>query len=94
MRFRVSSAFVSAWLIVIAHIGCHVGNNRVQKSRLSRQLFFFRQAQTLIFAPEIDQGLDESSERLLSEGVERGTKKGIETPLHLEERKERFVYQL
>jgi hypothetical protein len=36
--------------------------------------------------------LDEARERLLGEGVKRGTKKRIETPLHFEERKERFVY--
>ena len=50
VSFRVSDALLGARRIVVAHVSRHVGHDRIQKSRFSRQRFLLCKLQALVLA--------------------------------------------
>ena len=84
MGFGIAGAFKVPGAVMVAHVGGHIGDDRIETGAFFRGGFFFCQRQAVVRAAQIDKRLNNARQRLLKNRVQGGAKKRVEAALDLE----------
>ena len=84
MRLCVPGALVVSRRPMHAHVGPHVDNDRVETLRFSRQRLLLRKREPVVWAPQVDQPLQDRGARFPEQRIPRRTKERVEAPLEMQ----------